>query len=201
MDADFWNTRYRESERIWSGDPNPQLVAEASPLIPGTALDAGCGEGADALWLARRGWHVTAVDFASAALDKGEAEAKRQGLDERITWLCEDLTSWRPDQEFDLVSAQFFHLTSALRDQGLRNLASVVGHGGSFLVVGHNRQDVKTHTGHERHAEMLFNPSEVEVLLDPEVWRIQVSEARDRVVDAEGEPFTYVDTVVHAVRR
>lgn len=202
MDADFWNTRYRESERIWSGAANPQLVAEVSGLTPGTALDAGCGEGADALWLAERGWQVTAVDFAESALDKGEAEAKRRGLDDRIIWLCEDLTTWESDDEFDLVSAQFFHLEPSLRDQGLRNLAELVSTGGSLLVVGHHSQDIKTHTGHERHGGVLFDPEDIEELLEPEDWRLEVHEARERVVEgAEGKPFTHIDTVVRAVRR
>lgn len=201
MDADFWDLRYRESERIWSGAPNPQLVAEAATLTPGTALDAGCGEGADALWLAERGWRVTAVDFAESALDKGEAAANRQGLADRITWLCEDLTTWLSDQEFDLVSVQFLHLEPSLRDQGIRNLAELVAPGGSLLVVGHHRRDLKTHTGHERHADMLFNPEDIEELLEPDEWRFEVCEARERVVtDGDGKPFTYIDTVVRAVR-
>lgn len=201
MDADFWQARYRERERIWSGAPNPQLVAEVSGLDPGKALDAGCGEGADALWLAECGWKVTAVDFAQAALDKGEAEARRHGVGHDITWVCEDLVAWQPPREYSLVSAQFFHLTPSQRDAALRNLAGAVLPGGSLLVVGHHRQDVRTHTGHERRIEMLFSPADIEALLDPAGWHIVVSEARARVVaDADGNPFTYTDTVVRAVR-
>lgn len=198
MDAEFWNTRYRESHRIWSAQPNPQLVAEVSDLPPGAALDAGCGEGADAVWLARRGWAVTAVDFAQAALDKGIEEAANQGLD--ITWRCQDLVTWRPPREFDLVSAQFFHLEPALRDTALVNLADAVAPGGTLLVVGHHHRDLVTPTGHERHAPMLFGPDEIVALLDAD-WQIVVSEARPReIITPDGGPFTHTDTVVRALR-
>ncbi|MEO6471682.1 MAG: class I SAM-dependent methyltransferase, partial [Aeromicrobium sp.] len=202
MDSEFWNNRYRESDRVWSGEPNPQLLAEADRLAPGRALDAGCGEGADAIWLARRGWTVTAVDFAQAALDKGRAEAERQGCAAAIDWVCQDLTGWQPDEEFDLVSAQFFHVEPSFRDKTVRHLANAVMAGGSLLVVGHNREDLRTHAGHERHAETLFDPEDIERLLDEADWSIAVSEARQRVVrTAEGQPFNYTDTVVRAVRR
>ncbi len=70
FDEDFWNERYRSSERVWSGNPNPQLVAEVAGLAPGRALDVGCGEGADAIWLARRGWDVVATDISGVALER-----------------------------------------------------------------------------------------------------------------------------------
>ena len=201
MDVKFWQARYQESQKTWSGAPNPQLVAEASGLGPGKAIDAGCGEGADAIWLAGRGWMVTAVDFAQAALDRGEAEARRQGLGDNIAWICEDLASWQPPREYTLASAQFFHLEPTLRDLALRNLAAAVISGGTLLVVGHNRQDLKTHTGHERHTEVLFDADDIEPLLDPDEWRIAVSEARERIItDDDGKPFTYTDTVLRAVR-
>lgn len=201
MDEDFWNTRYRESERIWSGAPNVQLVAEATGLRAGDALDAGCGEGADALWLAGRGWTVTAVDFAQVALDKGEAEGLGQGLGERITWICEDLVAWKPAAEFSLVSAQFFHLPPTSRESALRNLAGAVVTGGSLLVVGHGRSDLAMPSGRLRHAEVLFDPRDIEEILEPTDWHIAVSESRRRTVDGpDGEPFTHTDTVVRAVR-
>lgn len=201
MDVEFWQARYQEDEKIWSGAPNPQLVAEVSDLAPGKTLDAGCGEGADAIWLAGKGWTVTAVDFAQAALDKGASEARRQGLDDAITWVCEDLATWQPPREYSLVSAQFLHLEPSLRDAALQHLAAAVLPGGSLLVVGHHREDLRTHTGRERHAEVLFNPEDIEALLEPDEWNIEVSEARQRVVeDSDGKPFAYTDTVVRAVR-
>lgn len=75
FDAEFWDTRYGESTKVWSGKPNPQLVSEVSGLKPRTALDIGSGEGADSIWLARHGWHVTAVDFSQVALDRAAEHA------------------------------------------------------------------------------------------------------------------------------
>lgn len=202
MDAAFWENRYRESVKIWSGEPNPQLIAEAAGLELGKALDAGCGEGADAIWLAGKGWRVTAVDFAQAALDKGEAEAQRHGVGELISWVCEDLTAWQPPREYTFVSAQFFHLEAPLRDAVFRHLAAAVVAGGSMLVVGHSRQDFTRRIGHEDHGALLFDPAEIEPLFDPTGWDVIVSETRDRVVeDSEGNPVTTTDTVVRAVRR
>ena len=201
MDAAFWENRYLESEKIWSGAPNPQLVAEAGGLEPGKALDAGCGEGGDAIWLASKGWRVTAVDFAQAALDKGEVEAQRQGVAEAISWVCEDLATWQPSREYDFVSAQFLHLEPPLRDAALRNIATAVVPGGSMLVVGHSRQDLTRKSGHEHHGALLFDPDDLGPLFDPAGWDVTVSETRERVVeDSEGNPVTTTDTVVRAVR-
>lgn len=202
MDAAFWENRYRESEKIWSGEPNPQLIAEAAGLEPGKALDVGCGEGADAIWLARQGWRVTAVDFAQAALDKGEAEAQRQGVAEMISWVREDLGAWNPTCEYDFVSAQFFHLEPPLRDAVLHSLAAAVVAGGSMLVVGHSRQDLTKSIGHEHHGDLLFDPAEIGPLFDPTGWDVIVSETRERVItDSKGNPVTATDTVVRAVRQ
>ena len=93
-DAQFWNSLYEERPARWSGNPNPQLIAEASDLEPGTALDVGCGEGADALWLARRGWKVTGTDISSVALGRAQAHVEGEGVD--IEWLEADLTKWDP---------------------------------------------------------------------------------------------------------
>ncbi len=112
---EFWDDRYRSADRLWSGQPNPQLVAQTSDLAPGEALDVGCGEGADAIWLASRGWTVTAVDVSTVALERaaGHAAALGSGIAERISWRHEDLLTWDPrPQQFDLVSAQFMHLPS-----------------------------------------------------------------------------------------
>src|ERR1700722_16527120 len=110
---EFWDERYRSAGKLWSGQPNPQLVAQTAGLAPGAALDAGCGEGADAIWLASRGWAVTGVDVSAVALDRaaGYAAAAGEQIAGRITWRREDLRSWTPEpQRFDLVSAQFMFL-------------------------------------------------------------------------------------------
>ncbi len=100
MNERSWDERYRSRSTLWSGNPNAHLVSEASGLAPGAALDVGSGEGADAIWLAERGWRVTAVDFSSVALERGAARAVEVGADvaQRIDWLHEDLTDWVPQR-------------------------------------------------------------------------------------------------------
>jgi SAM-dependent methyltransferase len=118
LGADFWNERYSSAPAIWSGRPNPQLVAEVAALPPGRALDVGCGEGADAIWLAELGWSVTAVDISTVALARAEEHARRAGDDvaARITFQEADLTSWGPPpSSFDLISSQFVHVPSDRR--------------------------------------------------------------------------------------
>src|SRR5262249_42024022 len=110
---EYWDDRYRSTDHLWSGQPNHQLVAQVDGLAPGAALDAGCGEGADAIWLAARGWTVTAVDVSAMALERAAGHAAAQGdeVAERISWQRQDLLVWEPEADrFDLVSAQFIHV-------------------------------------------------------------------------------------------
>ncbi|MGW8376944.1 class I SAM-dependent methyltransferase [Streptomyces sp. ODS28] len=143
-EAEYWDGRYGESDRMWSGRPNAALVRETSELAPGegrtpdSALDLGCGEGADALWLARRGWRVTAVDISRVALERAEGHARDEGLAERVDWQRHDLGESFPEGEFGLVSACFLHSPGEMpRERILRAAASAVAPGGVLLIVGH----------------------------------------------------------------
>jgi 2-polyprenyl-3-methyl-5-hydroxy-6-metoxy-1,4-benzoquinol methylase len=113
----FWDGFYQEREHVWSGRPNPLLVREVASLTPGTALDLGCGEGADAIWLAEQGWRVTAVDISETALDRAAARAMEAGIRDGIVWTRHDLSQSFPAGVFDLVSAQFFHSPVAAADE------------------------------------------------------------------------------------
>jgi SAM-dependent methyltransferase len=137
---EFWEDFYEERDQIWSGSPNKMLVREVASLTPGTALDVGCGEGADAIWLATQGWQVTAVDVSDVALRRGAAHALEAGVSERIVWARHDLSESFPTGLFDLVSAQFLHSPVAPadeRDKILRRAADAVAPGGTLLIVGH----------------------------------------------------------------
>lgn len=143
FDKDFWECRYRaHSGGHDGGGPNPTLVTEAGELAPGLALDAGCGHGADATWLASRGWQVTAVDVSSTALAHAREQAASPRNDvvaSRIDWVVADFAVWSPTEEcFDLVTSHYVHVPKAEHEVFLRRLAAAVAPGGSLLVVGHD---------------------------------------------------------------
>jgi len=200
----FWDQRYGASGALWSGQPNPQLLAETSGLPPGRALDAGCGEGADAIWLAGRGWLVTAVDISTVALDRGAAHARQLGseLAERIIWEQADLLNWGPQpQTYDLVSAQFMQLPADKRTALFDRLGAGVATAGTLLIVGHSPADLKTTAARPPLPELFFTASDVASALDPSLWTILVSEARRRDAhDPDGHPVTVYDEVVAARR-
>jgi SAM-dependent methyltransferase len=131
-----WEDHYGERERVWSGRVNIRLAEVADALTPGRALDLGCGEGADAVWLAEHGWHVTAVDISQTALDRAAAAAKARNI--AVDFQRHDLTESFPDGVFDLVSAQFLHSTVPMdRAKLLRRAADAVAPGGTLLIVDH----------------------------------------------------------------
>lgn len=201
----FWDERYRSRSAVWSGRPNPQLLAEAAGLRPGEALDAGCGEGADAIWLAEQGWRVLAVDISPVALERGAEHARQAGSDlaGRITWQQADLLTWRPRaRTYDLVSAQFMQLPAERRAALFDGLAASVREGGTLLIVGHSPTDLHTTAARPRMPELFFTASEIVGLLDPSLWTVIVSEARPREVkDPDGHAVTVRDEVVAARRR
>ncbi len=123
---------------MWSGDANATLVSDVAALPPTTALDLGCGEGADAIRLAQRGWHVTAVDVSPTALARGAAQAVALSVAERVRFEQHDLTRSFPAGTYDLVSAQFLRSPIEFpRDRILRAAAGAVAPGGRLLVVAH----------------------------------------------------------------
>jgi SAM-dependent methyltransferase len=202
---EFWDERYRSAERLWSGQPNAQLVAQAADLPAGEALDAGCGEGADAIWLASRGWAVTAVDVSAVALDRAARHAAARGeqIRARITWQREDLLSWEPAAErFDLVTAHFMHLPEAELRAMHRRLAAGVRPGGTLLVVGHHPDDIDANVRRAGPGHMFPSATEIAAGLNPGSWEIVVADTLEReTTDLDGQPATARDTVLRAVRR
>ncbi|MFE2041238.1 SAM-dependent methyltransferase [Streptomyces sp. NPDC059477] len=136
--TEFWETRYRDSARVWSGNPNELLVREVSALRPGTALDLGCGEGADAVWLASHGWRVTGTDISATALARASEHAREAGVGDRVTLERHELGVTFPEGTFDLVSAHYLQSPVALDQDGvLRAAAGAVAPGGTLLIVMH----------------------------------------------------------------
>jgi SAM-dependent methyltransferase len=202
---EFWDERYRSADRLWSGEPNPQLVAQAADLPAGEALDAGSGEGADAIWLASRGWTVTAVDVSAVALERAAQHAAARGdqITGRISWQREDLLTWDPGPpRFDLVSAQFMHLPSPALERMHARLAAAVRPGGTLLIVGHHRDDLDANVGRAGPRHMFWSAGQLAAALDPADWDVLVAAAIGRTVtDLDGQPVTVKDTVLRAVRR
>ncbi len=200
-----WEERYRSSPAIWSGRPNPQLVAEAAQLTPGRALDVGSGEGADAIWLAEQGWQVTAADISTTALEKAAAHAAAAGAQVagRIEWTHADLREQAPAEgAYDLVSSQFMHLPGDVRRDLFARLAAAVAPGGTLLIVGHHPSDLRT-TAHRMHfPDMMFTADEVASSLDPVSWEVLTAETRPRAAaDHDGQDTTHHDAVLVARRR
>jgi thioredoxin reductase/SAM-dependent methyltransferase len=200
LTQDFWDERYGSAERIWSGDANHHLTATATGLPPGTALDVGSGEGADAIWLASRGWKVTGVDVSQVALDRAARHAAEAGVD--ITWQQADAVSWDPaPARFDLVSAQFVHMPRAARDALHRRLAAAVRPGGTLLIVGHHPADPHATMRRPRLPHLMFTAEEIAAGLDPSEWDISVSAPERSTVNPHGQTITIRDAVLRAVRR
>ncbi|CAM5397461.1 class I SAM-dependent methyltransferase [Streptomyces atroolivaceus] len=201
-DAEMWDDRYRESDRIWSGNPNVALVREVEGLTPGRVLDLGCGEGADAVWLARTGWKVTATDISRVALERAAVHAADAGVADRIDWQWHDLGASFPEGEYDLVSAQFLHSMGDLpREEILRRAAAAVAPGGVLLIVGHAGFPSWEHD----HPDMEL-PTTDEVLASLELpegeWDVLLSEEHERIQnDPDGNPTTRTDNALKVRRR
>lgn len=203
FDRAYWEDRYAAPGLTWSGNPNPWLVSETAALRPGRALDVGSGEGGDALWLATRGWNVTGIDIAQAALDKARAriESVDPAAAARIDWQQRDLSSWAPEPlSFDLVSSQFMHLPKPMSTTVFGALAAAVAPGGTLLVVGH---DVSEEQGeHRAHlAELMFTVDDVLAAIAGEGLRVDSAESRSRVAPLGDHDHASVrDIVVKATR-
>ncbi|HET9944472.1 MAG TPA: class I SAM-dependent methyltransferase [Actinomycetes bacterium] len=203
FDRSFWERRWAQALRessdvLASRPPNGYLVAEAADLPPGLALDAGCGHGSEAIWLAGAGWRVTAVDFSATALDYGRSTARAIGADvaERIEWVEGDLGSWAPEPgRFDLVSSLYVHVAGSVVEM-VRRLGAGVAPGGTLLLVGHRPTDPETGAPTPAAGQVQVSVVEALQALDPAHWQVVVAEERPRSVAGTG-----VDAVVRAVRR
>lgn len=221
FDQNYWDD-------IWAGGghadraasmagspPNPHLVSEIEGVRPGVAVEAGCGAGAEAIWLASKGWQVTAVDIAAEALERAATRAAAAGVDERISWQRADLSTWQPDARCDLVTTHYAHPAIPQLDFYER-IADWVVPGGTLFIVGHLHHGDQGHGhghghGHGSHghgrdthppAEASATAEAISQRLAPEAWEIVTATEGPREMRGPGGRVTTVhDVVVRAVRR
>lgn len=199
--TDHWEQRYADSERIWSGQVNATLAEVTADLTPGTAIDLGCGEGGDVLWLAEQGWIAHGLDISPTAVDRARSEASARGL-EGASFTATDLDAWRPEPESaDLVTASFFQSEVALdRVSILRRAAAALRPGGHLVTISHAAPP----SWAEHHpAHMVNVRTEAEQLAQPAAdWVVEVAEDRRRpAVSPDGTHGEHLDAVMVLRRR
>ncbi|MFP5488140.1 MAG: methyltransferase domain-containing protein, partial [Acidimicrobiia bacterium] len=204
FDRDYWE-RHWSSRR--SGDdgppPNPYLGRELASLAPGTALDAGCGAGSEAIWLAEAGWQVVAADISTDALDLARRRSSGHPAAERVHWLEADLTEWQPAASFDLVVTSYAHPATGQLDFYER-LQHWVAPGGTLLIVGHNHAHGHDEdgTGHEHPPEhATTTATAIAGILDPGEWTVESAYETTRTVARGDGHVPLHDVVVRASRR
>jgi len=207
FDKDYWERHWHQAHRTGPGAvdgsaaANPYLGRETGDLVPGTALDAGCGAGAEAVWLASRGWQVTAADIAPEALARAAERATTGEVSQRVRFIEADLTVWEPDTRFDLVTTHYAHPAMphlAFYDR----ISAWVAPGGTLLVVGHLHASGTTGHGHHPPAEASVTLADITAGLDSARWEIVTAEEHARAVTGpEGQAIPLYDVVVRAARR
>jgi SAM-dependent methyltransferase len=194
----LWAKTLREHpDKVAQHPPNAHLIAEVASLRPGRALDAGCGHGAETLWLAAHGWDVMAVDFSASALAHAQSTAEALGPDiaTRIAWVEGDLAVWTPRRNhFDLVVCLYVHV-AGLVDDMVRRIASGVAPGGTLFMVGHRPMDPATGRPTAAASQVQVSVESAVAALDSSGWELMVAEERRRAVVGTG-----VDAVILAKR-
>ncbi len=194
-----WDARYNDQHQLWSGQPNDTLVVETANLKPGRVLDVGCGEGADALWLAKNGWDVTALEVSGVALERAAAHFKDAGVEARFVHAELERANLAPGS-FDLVSAQYPALLRTAGQVAERALLAAVAPGGVLLLVHH--------AGMETHGprESGFDPADYvwPAMLSPlfdDDWVVELDEQRPRKVPGGGGGAHHTEDIVLRARR
>lgn len=190
----LWDQRHAAQDPIESTEPDPTLVDEIGSLRPGRALDLGAGDGRNAIWLAERGWKVTAVDFSQVALERGRSRATESGVE--VEWQLADLLDWSPDARlYDLVTLFFLHLPGTERRAVYARAADAVAPGGTLLIVAHDRANLAGGVGGPQDPDVLVSPGEVAAELTG--FRVDRAETARRGSPGGRGP---IDAIVRAVR-
>jgi SAM-dependent methyltransferase len=195
-DAQLWDERYTSADRLWSAGPNRWVEQELAELPPGDALDLACGEGRNAVWLAERGWRVTAVDFSRVALDRGRVAADQRGLS--VDWVEADLMTWRPEaQSADLVLLCYLQLTAPAMSRVLDVAGAALVPGGTLLLVGHDVRNIAEGTGGPQDSSVLYSAHEIADVLGRQLTVLRAETVRRPVAGASRDA---LDALVRATR-
>ena len=197
LTRDEWDDRYATTELIWGAEPNQFLVREVADLNPGKALDLATGEGRNAIWLAKRGWAVTGVDFSAVALGKAREIAADVGV--AVEWVDADVIEYEPaPAAFDLVTILYRHLERPERRRVLAAASRSVVPGGTLLIVGHDLDNLTRGYGGPQDPARLWVAAEgVEELVGLEIEQAgQVV----RVVKTDTGTVEAIDTLIRARR-
>jgi SAM-dependent methyltransferase len=195
MRREDWDARYAAVENLWSEEPNRLLVAEVGGLEPGRALDLACGEGRNAIWLARLGWDVTGVDFSPVAIAKARARAERDAVD--AEFVCSDLLEYTPvPGSFDLVLLLYVHLPRAELRVVLARAQDALADRGTILVLGHDRTNLTEGVGGPQDPSILYTPEQI----SDELQALEIEKATTVLREVEGEERNAIDALVRATK-
>lgn len=198
MDAGAWDDRYRDTELVWSAEPNLFVERHCSDLPVGTAIDLAAGEGRNAIWLAERGWTSTAVDYSSIAIDKARQIAERRGVE--LTTEVADLTVYEPTPAgYDLVVIAYLQLPAEQLAPILQGAARAVAPGGKLVLVSHDLSNLEGGYGGPQHPSVLTTPEQVVDAIG-ESLTVELAEVAERHVQTDEGERVALDTVVVAHR-
>lgn len=191
MDASDWDERYREAGLLWNAGPNQWVEQYTAHLGPGHALDVAAGEGRNAVWLAERGWRVTAVDFSAVATRKGRELAAARGGDAAalIDWEIADVVSYSADRRYDLVLVIYLHLSEQQRRSAFQHAAAALAPGGTLLVVGHHADNLTDGVGGPPDPTVLYDEHDIRADLEPcEDLTVEHAGRHERIVAEAPRP-------------
>ncbi len=198
MKAEGWDERYRSADLVWGTTPNRWVERELAGLAPGRALDLACGEGRNALWLAARGWRVSALDFSAVALDKGRTLELRQAPPTPVHWVHADATTYRSAEHVDLALLCYLQLPPAEWQAALSCAVGALSPGGTLLVIGHDSTNIAEGVGGPQDPVVLFTAADVVAALSGTDLVIDRAEAVQRPV--AGADRRAIDALVRAHR-
>ena len=195
MKRDHWDRKYAETQQLWALAPNRSFAAEVADLPPGRALDLACGEGRHAVWLAERGWEVTAVDFSDVAIARARARAAREQVE--VDFRCVDLLDFVPERgAFDLVLVLFLQIPGDERRLVLSRATAAIAPGGTFVLVGHDLENLDKGFGGPSDPDVLYTPEDI---VD-EISGLEVEKAEQVLRRVDGADRPAIDALVRARR-